>query len=191
MIIALSGTPGTGKTTICEIISEHSQYRKQFYIIDLNKLVLDGKLYSGRDEARDTYIADMDKLEERVKQIINESPQDRDVILDGHLSHLLPADGIIVLRAHPVALRKRLGKKNYYFKKVAENADAEALDVVLVESVQRNKNVFEINTTDMNPLAVAKSVVSIIESLKQGKTPEEFLPGKIDWIEQASHHVSQ
>jgi hypothetical protein len=35
----------------------------------------------------------------------------------------------------------------------------------------------------MNPLAVAKSVVSIIGSLKQGKTPEEFLPGKINWIE--------
>lgn len=191
-IIALTGTPGTGKTTVCGIISEHSQYRKQFCVIDLNKLVLDGKLYSGRDEARDTYIADMDKLEERVKQIINESPQNRDVIMEGHLSHLLPADAIIVLRAHPVALRKRLGKrKDYSFAKVVENADAEALDVILVESVQRNKNVFEINTTDMNPLAVVKSIISIIESLKQGKAPEEFLPGKIDWIEQASHHVSQ
>jgi adenylate kinase len=186
MIIALTGTPGTGKTTVCGIIKEHSQYRKQYHIIDLNKLVLNGKLYSGRDEARDTYIADMDEMEERVKQIINESPQDRDVIMEGHLAHFLPADVIIVLRAHPAALRKRLGKKNYSFKKVKENADAEALDVILVESVQRNKNVFEINTTDANPLAVAKSVISIIESLKQGKTPEDFLPGKIDWIEQAS-----
>lgn len=191
MIIALTGTPGTGKTTVCGIMREHSQYRKQYHIIDLNKFVFDEKLYTGKDTARDTYIADMDKLEERVKQIIDESPQDRDVIMEGHLSHLLPANGIIVLRAHPVALRKRLGKKNYSFAKVKENADAEALDAILVESVQRNKNVFEINTTDMNPLAVVKSVVSIIESLKQGKTPEEFLPGKIDWIELANHHVSQ
>lgn len=184
MIIALTGTPGTGKTTVCGIIKEHSQYRKRYNIVDLNKLVLDEKIYTGKDEARDTYIADMDMLEKRVQAIISEVPKSMDVIMEGHLSHLLPADAIIVLRAHPVALRKRLGKRiEYSFKKVKENANAEALDVILVESTERNENVFEINTTDMNPLAVVKSVVSIIESLKQGKTPEEFLPGKINWIE--------
>ncbi len=190
MIIALTGTPGTGKTTVCEIIREHSQYRK-YHVIDLNKIVLDEKLYSGKDEVRDTYNADMDKLEERTEQIISELALGIDVIMEGHISHLLPADAIIVLRAHPVALRKRLGKKKYSFAKIDENADAEALDVILVESSERNDRVFEVNTTDMNPLAVVKSVVSIIESLKQGKTPMEFLPGKINWIEQADHHVSR
>lgn len=185
MIIALSGTPGTGKTTVCGIIKEHSQYRKQYNITDLNKLVLDEKIYTGKDEARDTYIADMDMLEKRVQEIISEVPKSMDVIMEGHLSHLLPADAVIVLRAHPVALRKRLGKRiEYSFKKVKENANAEALDVILVESVQRCDKVFEINTTDMNPLAVVKSVVSIIGSLKRGKNPDEFLPGKINWIEQ-------
>jgi adenylate kinase len=185
MIIALTGTPGTGKTTVCGILGEHSQYRKQFHIIDLNKIVLGEKLYTGKDETRDTYEADMDKLEERVKQIISQMPQGMDIIMEGHLSHLLPADVIIVLRTHPVALRKRLGKrKNYSFSKVKENANAEALDVILVESAERSKNVFEINTTDINPLAVVKSVIAIIESLKQGKTPKDFLPGKLNWIEQ-------
>lgn len=185
MIIALTGTPGTGKTTICGILAEHSQYRKQFHIIDLNKIVLGEKLYTGKDEMRDTYEADMDKLEERVKQVISQAPQGMDIIMEGHLSHLLPADAIIVLRTHPVALRKRMGKrKNYSFSKVKENANAEALDVILVESAERTKNVFEINTTDINPLAVVKSVIAIIESLKQGKTPKDFLPGKLNWIEQ-------
>ncbi|NJD53377.1 MAG: AAA family ATPase [Candidatus Methanoperedens sp.] len=183
-MIALTGTPGTGKTTVCEVIREHSQYRKQFSIIDVNKLVLDEKLYSGKDEARDTYEADMDKLEERVKQEI-EKKQGMDVIMEGHLSHYLPADAVIVLRAHPVALRKRLGKrKNYSSRKVKENADAEALDVILVEAAQRNQNVFEIDTTNMNLLAVVRSVISIIEGIKLGKIPEEFSPGKINWIEQ-------
>lgn len=185
MIIALTGTPGTGKTTVCGILGEHSQYRKQFRIIDLNEIVLGEKLYTGKDEARDTYEADMDKLKERVKQIISEAPQGMDIIMEGHLSHFLHADVIIVLRTRPVALRKRLGKrKNYSFSKVKENANAEALDVILVESAERSKNVFEINTTDINPLAVVKSVIAIIESLKLGKTPEDYLPGKLNWIEQ-------
>lgn len=185
MIIALTGTSGTGKTTVCEIIKEHSQYKKQYSIIGLNKLVLDEKLYTGKDEARDTYEADMDKLEERVKNEIQKTTAGMDIIMDGHLSHLLPADAIVVLRAHPVALRRRLGKrKKYSFRKVKENANAEALDVILVESVERNKNVFEINTTDMNPLAVVRSIISIIEAIKNRIEPEEFLPGKINWIEQ-------
>ncbi|VVB54379.1 Putative adenylate kinase [uncultured archaeon] len=185
MIIALTGTPGTGKTTVCEVIREHSQYKKQYSIIDVNRLVLDEKLYTGKDEARDTYEADMDKLEERVKQEIEDICNGLDIIMEGHLSHHLPADAVIVLRAHPVALRKRLGKrKNYSFQKVKENADAEALDVILVEATERNMNVFEIDTTNMNLLAVVKSVISIIEALRQGKVLEEFRPGKINWIEQ-------
>lgn len=186
MIIALTGTPGTGKTTVCSIIKDHSQYRKRFLIIDLNKLVFDEKLYTGKDGQRDAYEADMDELEESVKKVVSQLPQGMDVIMEGHLSHFLPADIIIVLRAEPVVLRKRLGRRKVYsFNKIKENADAEALDIILVESVERNKNVFEINTTNTNPLAVVKSIVSIIDSLKQGKTPEEFLPGKIDWINQA------
>ena len=185
MIISLTGTPGTGKTTVCDVIREHSQYRKQYIVIDVNKIVLDEKLYTGKDEARDTYEADMDKLQVRVKQEIDKKPAGSDIIMEGHLSHLLPADAVIVLRAHPVALRKRLGKrKNYSFRKVKENANAEALDVILVEATQGNKLVFEIDTSNMNHLAVVKSVISIIEDIKQGKTPEEFLPGKINWIEQ-------
>ncbi len=184
MIIALTGTPGTGKTTVCGIINEHSQYRKHYSIIDINKLILDEGLHSGKDEESDSYIADFEKLEKRVKELISRSPE-RDIIMEGHLSHFLPSDVIIVLRAHPVALRKRLGKrKEYSFKKVKENADAEALDVILVESSERSDKVFEIDTTNANALAVVKSVIYIIESLKNNKIPEEFLPGNINWIDQ-------
>lgn len=184
MIIALTGTPGTGKTTVCEFIKEHPQYGKKYRIIDVNRLVLDEKLYTGKDEVRDTYETDMDKLEERIKREIETIPDDLDIIMEGHLSHLLPADAVIVLRAHPDLIRKRLGKRNYSPGKVKENANAEALDVILVEASQRNKKVFEIDTSSMDLPALAGSVVLLIENLKLGRMPEEFLPGKINWIEQ-------
>lgn len=185
MIISLTGTPGTGKTTVCEFIKEHSKYREKYRIIDLHKLILDEKLYSGRDEARDTYIADMERLRLRVAELIKQIPVGMDTIIEGHISHYLPADLIIVLRAAPMALRKRLGKRREYsFEKVKENSDAEALDVILVESAEASERVFEINTTDMNLISVVRSVDDIIESLKDGKIPEEYLPGKINWIDQ-------
>ncbi|HEY9246306.1 MAG TPA: adenylate kinase family protein [Candidatus Methanoperedens sp.] len=182
MILALTGTPGTGKTTVCGIINE--KYCKLFCIIDLNKLVLNEGLHSGKDKERDSYIADLEKLQKRVKELISKS-HDRDIIMEGHLSHFLPADAVIVLRAHPGALRKRLGKRNYSSRKIKENEDAEALDVILVESVERSDKVFEIDTTDMAPLLVVEAIISIMESLKKGIIPEDFLPGKISWIDQA------
>jgi len=160
-------------------------YRDKYRIIDLHKLIMDEKLYTGRDEIRDTCIADMERLKVRVLELIKQTPDGMDTVMEGHISHYLPSDVIIVLRAAPVALRKRLGKRREYsFDKVKENSDAEALDVILVESVESSDRVFEINTTDMNLVSVVKSVVEIIESLKKGNLPEEYLPGKINWLDQ-------
>jgi adenylate kinase len=127
----------------------------------------------------------MDRLRARVAELIKQTPEGMDTIMEGHVSHYIPSDVIIVLRVEPVALRKRLGKRREYsFDKVKENSDAEALDVILVESSESSDRVFEINTTDNTLISVVKSVVDIIESLKNGKLPEEYLPGTINWIDQ-------
>lgn len=168
MIVALTGTPGTGKTTVSGLIP----YR----VIDLNELIQEIGLYESYDEKRDTLIVDEEKMSTEVGQIIRELKDDV-VVVEGHLAHHIPSDLIIVLRAHPRVLIDRLQDRGYSESKIRENAEAEALDVILVEALEENENVQEVDTTDKTPSEVAEIIKNIIE----GGTKYPY--GKVDWSE--------
>jgi len=57
MIIALTGTPGTGKTSVSKILQ-----KKGFEVIDLNKVASEKNFLIGRDKKRDSNIVDIKKL---------------------------------------------------------------------------------------------------------------------------------
>jgi adenylate kinase len=162
MRIALTGTPGTGKTTIARFLP----YR----IIDINALVKEG-LNFGVDPERGCLEADMDGLEKRLLEL----DSDEICILEGHFSHHF-ADRAIVLRLAPSALRQRLEARGYLPQKVQENLEAEALDVILVESVEICPRVDEIDTTGKTVEEVAAQVCKII------KGELDLPPGQVDWL---------
>lgn len=163
MQIALTGTPGTGKTTVAAILP----YR----VIDINALVKRG-LNLGRDPERGCLEADMDALALRLKEMDTGDL----TILEGHFSHFF-ASWAIVLRLSPKALRERLEARGYSSEKIKENLEAEALDLILVESVENCSRVDEIDTTDLSPQEVAGLVIKIIKG-------ELMLPpGQVDWLE--------
>ena len=87
---------------------------------------------------------------------------------------------VIVLRCRPSVLAKRLKARGYPDRKVAENAEAEALDVILVESVETGREVYEIDTTNITPEEAADAVMSILAGEK-----EKYAIGNIDWSEEA------
>ncbi len=179
MLIGLTGTPGTGKSSVSDLLKERCGYR----VIHLNELIKEERLYSEVDEVRDTLVADMDKVSARVSELVDES--DAVTILDSHLSHYI-ADIVIVLRASPDKLRERLSRRNYSQAKVSENVEAEALDVILVESVEWCEKVFEINTTEATVEDIVKDVDEIIRALLCGDEREVLLkykPGSFDWSE--------
>ncbi|HJH31819.1 MAG TPA: adenylate kinase [Methanosarcinaceae archaeon] len=179
MLIGLTGTPGTGKTSASELVKAYCGYR----VIHLNKLIREKHLYSGVDEVRDTLVADMDKVSAHVSGLIGES--DAVTILDSHLSHYI-ADIVIVLRASPGVLGERLSHRDYSQAKISENVEAEALDVILVESVEWCEKVFEIDTTDVTVEKVATDVREIINALLHGDDGAMLLkykPGSLDWSE--------
>ena len=163
MRIALTGTPGTGKTTVAALLP----YR----VIDLNALVKGG-LNLGTDPERGCLDADVEGLELKLTEMIT----DEVTILEGHFSHYF-ADEAIVLRLAPPELEKRLEARGYSEKKIQENLESEALDLILAEAVEFCGRVNEIDTTGKSPQEVADLVVRAI------RNGIELEPGQVDWLE--------
>lgn len=172
MIIALTGTPGVGKSSVAETLKD------KYEIINLVELAKRKKFILGYDRERDSYIIDIEKLENYIKGLERKKSV---LILDGHLSHLFKnLDKVIVLRCNPEVLRKRLLKKGWNEKKIRENLEAEMLDVILGEAIDMHgsRKVFEVDTTYRS----VEEVGDIVEGLIEGKIDyERYRPGKIDW----------
>ncbi len=168
MIILITGTPGTGKSTTAQLVAEALGVQN-LRISDL----IDKNIVIGRDEERESLEIDIGKLYEKIKKM-----ELKDTVIDGHLSHLLPFEDaiVIVLRARPEVLEERLKAKGFNRRKIKENLEAEAIDVCLIESFERHKKVYEIDTSELSPEEVIEAELEIIS----GKG-ESYLPGKIDW----------
>jgi adenylate kinase len=162
MRVALTGTPGTGKTTVAALLP--------YEVIDINALVKGG-LNLGMDCQRGCLEADMDGLAKRLKELDTEEV----AILEGHFSHHF-ADWAIVLRLAPSQLEKRLETRGYSPEKTRENLEAEALDIILAEASEMCSRVDEIDTTDWNSQEVADLVMRIIKG--DLRRP----PGQVDWL---------
>lgn len=174
--IAITGTPGTGKTTLAEKVTKNLN----FELIDLNKFISKRNIYE--TDEKGTKIVDPKELQDTFQDILEN--QDQDLIVDGLLSYLLSSDQIdyiVVLRTNPNILRERLNKRDDFSKeKIKENVESEALGTVTSESIERHgvENIFEIDTTERDPK-------EILNTLKKGLEDEiQLRPGEIDWLEE-------
>lgn len=123
--VALTGTPGVGKTTIAAVMA-----RDGWSVVDVKAWAHREGCVVGRDEEDAADVIDVEALAGRVP------PDDGSrVVYEGHLSHLLPVDEAWVLRCDPEVLQARLATRGYPARKVAENVEAEALDVILQEAL--------------------------------------------------------
>jgi adenylate kinase len=175
--IVITGTPGTGKTTVAKLLSK----KIQFPILELSKKSLSKDMVNKFDEKRNTWILDLKKIANR---IIDQAPYNRDqsVIFESHHAHLVSPKKItqlvIILRCSPEKLEERLRKRGYSQRKIAENMLSELLDIILIETIEKfpSEIICEIDTTHKKPIEIVHKILSILRG-KEGK-----IFGKIDWI---------
>ena len=164
MMCGITGTPGTGKSFVGTELS-----RRGHRVIRVADTVRPYMI--GKDEGRDTELIDVDRWVEEFVPV--------DGFVEGHFAHLLPCDWIVVLRCRPDILKQRLALRNYQEKKIWENAQAEALDSCLIETVEKFSpgQILELDTT----AHVATYCADLIERFVEGEIPADF--GHIDWSE--------
>lgn len=164
MMCGITGTPGTGKSMIGEELA-----RRGHTVIHLTTTV--GPYVTGEDETRDAQIIDIDRWADEFVPV--------DGFVEGHLAHYLACDKIIVLRCRPDELKRRLALRKYRPAKIRENAEAEALDALLIETVEDYDpgQILELDTTGRD----AGYCADRIEQFFKGDIPADF--GHIDWSE--------
>ncbi len=163
VIIAISGTPGTGKTSITELL------KNKYKIVHLNDLAKEKGCLKGYDRKRKVRIVDYKCLDNKIDDV-------SDIIIESHYAHLMRFDILIILRTKPDVLRKRLLEKGFSSQKINENLEAEALGVISEESLDFIDRAFEIDTSFITPEEAADLVLKIVK-----ERPDEYSIGKIDW----------
>lgn len=166
MRVAVTGTPGTGKTTAT------GKLDTDLDVIHLNEIIRKEELYERVDEDRDSVVVDLDAASGWLG--------DRDdVVIDSHLAHHLDADRVIVLRCRPDVLEERLVERGEGEASAAENAESEALDVILSEAVDAHgiESVYEIEATDRTPEDVALEIQAVVDGEREPSA------GEVSYIE--------
>jgi adenylate kinase len=161
--ILIGGSPGTGKSEVAEVLGT----RLKAEVISMSDLARRKGCISARDDARDTDIIDEGCLVEAIMDEV-EGKRHR-VIVEGHYIDLVPYGSIehaFVLRTHPDTLRERLLARGYSKEKVFENVEAEVIGVCQMDAIEAfgEEKVFEIDTTDNNPLQVADVIIQFLKS---------------------------
>jgi len=162
--VALTGTPGTGKTTVA------GRLPSPWRTVEVAELAR--QLGTGRRQGRGWEV----DLEATSRAWRAARPPPADVVV-GHLAHLLPLRDVIVLRCHPRELARRLARSRPSSRRDREaNLVVEATDAILQEAIGLKRRVWEVDTTGRTPASVASEVA---HRLRARGTPSY---GSVDWL---------
>ncbi len=151
MKIVITGTPGTGKTIVADMLVKALRQR----VVHINDFAKKNKLFIGK--SRGSYIVDLKKLKRKLANV--------DGVLESHLLCEFPLPGsiVFVLRCDPKVLAKRLLKRKYLRKKIKENLEVEALDYCSIKAEKNYDRVYDVDTTHRPINRVVRKIILILK----------------------------
>lgn len=156
MRVALTGTPGAGKTTLAAEAVRHG-----WAVVDLKAWAQAAGAVVGHDALDQADVLDVARLRRQRKAL------PADCLVEGHLSHLLGLDAAWVVRCDPEVLRGRLLARGYPAAKVHENLEAEALDIILLEALDATPRVVQRDGTRRTPAELFAAFAEVrLDALK-------------------------
>ena len=169
--VAISGTPGTGKTTISTILKDEG-----FNVLALEKIAEKYDCLGELDISDNSKPIDIELLISKLKDDWSIMPENI-TIIDGHLSHLLPCDQTIILRCKPDILETRLERRGYSKEKIQGNVEWELIGGPWNDN-ENASDWLELDTTELNQNSIKEIIVKWIA--------DDFKPTAIDtdidWI---------
>ncbi|KAF7815521.1 adenylate kinase isoenzyme 6-like protein [Senna tora] len=127
--ILVTGTPGTGKTTMSSALAEATQLRH----INVGELVKEKNLHDGWDDELDCYVINEDLVCDELEDAMEEGGN----IVDYHGCDFFPErwfDCVVVLQTDNTVLYDRLSKRGYADSKLSNNIECEIFQVLLEEA---------------------------------------------------------
>lgn len=156
MNITVTGTPGTGKTSVSERLGD----QLGLPVLSLNQILERKSIGTIDNEER---VVEKSKISFDNLDISS----DDEWILEGHLSHFLDSDICVVLRCEPKELKRRLKDRNYSSDKIKDNVESEALDTILLQAVEHQETVIEVENSQ-KPLR--RTVEEIVRKIEKGES---------------------
>ena len=169
--LALTGTPGVGKTTISSFLTNEG-----LQVISVESLAEKLGCIDAEDPVDRARPIDVVEMCSQLKTDWSNSPIVSTVI-DGHLSHLLPVDCYIIVRCNPSVLRGRLEDRGYTEQKIRQNLEWEIIGGAWNE-VSSGLPVIELDATS-GP--IEGKVKRIMQWMTDGFKPDRPA-SPIDWI---------
>lgn len=150
MNILVTGTPGTGKTTLCTRLSKITL--KPF--LECSKIVQKHKFYTKKDLEFDSLVTNEDDLLDYLEeQLLKNSAVG--CIVESHSAASFPLRWfqlVVCLRANTDTLYDRLLERGYKANKVQENVESEIMGICL-EDVQEFDQVVELHSNSEDDMA--------------------------------------
>ena len=145
-IIAITGTPGTGKSTLAKQLEQKLKFKR----IDLHRYYQ--QISTGYSKTKQSYDIDLKKF----IQLIKEKSTEANLIVDSHISHWLPKEMInlciVLICSDLKKLQRRLEERKYSNQKIRENLDAEIFQICLNEAKEKKYPILVFDSSKKIPL---------------------------------------